>query len=154
MSFTTMRCPFCSHPETKVVDKREQETTDIIRRRRECLACEKRFTTYERIELVALTVIKKSNARERFDRQKLKSGVMKACEKRPVADEQVEHLVDDIELELRSYDSTEIPSRVIGDMVSRKLRKLDKVAYIRFASIYKEFEDIDELHKEITKLIK
>lgn len=149
-----MRCPFCSHPETKVVDKREQETTDIIRRRRECLACEKRFTTYERIELVALTVIKKSNARERFDRQKLKSGVMKACEKRPVADEQVEHLVDDIELELRSYDSTEIPSRVIGDMVSRKLRKLDKVAYIRFASIYKEFEDIDELHKEITKLIK
>lgn len=149
-----MKCPFCSHPETKVVDKREQETTDIIRRRRECLACQKRFTTYERIELVAMTVIKKNNARERFDRQKLKSGIVKACEKRPVTDEQVEQIVDDIELDLRSYDTTEIPSRVIGDLVSRKLRKLDKVAYIRFASVYKEFEDIDELHKEITKLIK
>ncbi len=149
-----MKCPFCNHPETKVVDKREQETTDIIRRRRECLQCEKRFTTYERIEIVTLTVIKKDGSRERFDRQKLKSGILKACEKRPVADEAVEHIVDDIELELRSYDTTEIPSRVIGDLVSRKLKKLDKVAYIRFASVYKEFEDIDELHKEVAKLIK
>ena len=149
-----MKCPFCGFTETKVVDKREQETTDIIRRRRECLQCEKRFTTYERIEFVNLTVIKKDNSRERFDRQKLKSGILKACEKRPVSDEDVEKIVDDIELELRSYDTTEIPSRFIGDLVSKKLRKLDKVAYIRFASVYKEFEDIDELHKEVAKLIK
>lgn len=149
-----MKCPFCHHPETKVVDKREQETTDIIRRRRECLQCEKRFTTYERIEMVTLTVIKKDGSRERLDRQKLKSGILKACEKRPVADDAIEQIVDEIELELKARDTTEIPSRVIGDLVSRKLRKLDKVAYIRFASVYKEFEDIDELHKEVAKLIK
>lgn len=151
---TTMKCPFCGYTETKVVDKREQETTDIIRRRRECLQCEKRFTTYERIENVILTVIKKDNSRERFDKQKLKLGILKACEKRPVPDEKIEQIIEDIELELRTQDSTEIPSKVIGDLVSKKLRKLDKVAYIRFASVYKEFEDIDELHKEIIKLIK
>ncbi len=149
-----MKCPFCGYTETKVVDKREQETTDIIRRRRECLQCEKRFTTYERIENVILTVIKKDNSRERFDKQKLKLGILKACEKRPVPDEKIEQIIEDIELELRTQDSTEIPSKVIGDLVSKKLRKLDKVAYIRFASVYKEFEDIDELHKEIIKLIK
>ena len=147
-----MRCPFCSHSETRVVDKRESGE-DITRRRRECEKCKKRFTTYERVE-TDLIVIKKDGRRIAFDREKVKAGVLKACEKRPVALADVEQLVDAVERELRSKESHEVRSSVIGDLVMRKLQRLDKVAYIRFASVYREFADIGAFQKELRKLVK
>jgi transcriptional repressor NrdR len=147
-----MRCPYCSSEELKVVDKRNSEEKSIWRRR-ECLKCGKRFTTYERIESVELIVIKKDGkGRERFDRSKLKNGILKACEKRPVTNESIEKMVDEIESELRSSDGIEIPSKRIGELVMRKLKKVDKVAYIRFASVYREFEDLDSFQEELKKL--
>lgn len=149
-----MKCPFCSHTETKVVDKRETEEELVTRRRRECLSCEKRFTTYERVEMSNITIVKKSEKREPFNRDKLKRGLFKACEKRPVNAEQIEIVVNEIEAELRSKDTTEIPSTVIGELVMRKLKKLDKVAYIRFASVYREFADLETFEKELRNLLK
>jgi len=147
-----MRCPYCNHPETKVIDKRNNDAGDVIRRRRECLKCKKRFTTYERIEDLNLIVIKKDKRRERFDRNKLLNGILKACEKRPIPIEKIEKMVDEIESELRKQKETEIPSKLIGKLVMEKLKKLDKVAYIRFASVYREFKDVGEFVKEVKKL--
>lgn len=148
-----MKCPYCSSEELKVVDKREADD-NTTRRRRECLSCEKRFTTYERIESVELVVVKKDGRRERFSREKMKVGILKACEKRPVSAEKIDKVVNDIEAELRSYDSIEIPGSKVGELVMKKLKALDKVAYIRFASVYREFGDLESFEKELKKLEK
>jgi|SRR3989344_3224674 len=151
---SSMKCPYCSNGETKVTDKRDSEGGDITRRRRECLKCKKRFTTFERIETVNLVVVKKDGKRERFDREKIFSGMLKACEKRPITRNQIETAVADIEQKLKSMSSTEIESRLIGELVMRKLKKLDKVAYIRFASVYRSFTDLESFEEELKKLIK
>lgn len=148
-----MKCPYCSSEGLKVVDKREADDNST-RRRRECLSCEKRFTTYERIESVELVVVKKDGRRERFSREKIKAGILKACEKRPVSAEKIDKIVNDIEAELRSYDSIEIPGSKVGELVMKKLKALDKIAYIRFASVYREFEDLESFEKELKKLEK
>jgi transcriptional repressor NrdR len=147
-----MKCPYCGSPETKVVDKRETENLDVTRRRRECLGCSKRFTTYERIESVSIFVVKKDRRKELFDRNKLEKGITKACEKRPVSAEQIKSIASDIEQQLRAKESTEINSSTIGKMVMMKLKKIDKVAYIRFASVYKDFKDPEEFQEELKKL--
>lgn len=146
-----MRCPFCSK-DTKVIETRESEE-EVTRRRRECLGCKKRFTTYEKPE-INLMVIKKDGRREPFIREKLKSGIVKACQKRPVSSEQIERAVDEIELELRNQETNEIETKFIGKLVMAKLKKLDKVAYIRFASVYKEFADLEDFEKELQKMIR
>ncbi len=144
-----MICPYCSHIETKVVDSRESESN--VRRRRECEKCSKRFTTYEKVEF-DLNVIKKDSRREPFSREKLKSSILKSTGKRPVSLEKIEKLIDEVEQDLRSSKSYEIPSKIIGDKVMKKLKSLDKIAYIRFASVYKEFKDIDDLAEELKKM--
>ncbi|MBI1978736.1 MAG: transcriptional repressor NrdR [Candidatus Aenigmarchaeota archaeon] len=146
-----MNCPYCSSEDTKVIDKRPSDDK-TFRRRRECDKCHKRFTTYERIEIVPLTIIKRDGRREDFDRNKIRIGIMKACEKRPINQEKIEKVVDEIENELRNMDSTEIKSKIIGDMVSERLKTLDEVAYIRFASVYKKFKDIESFEKELKEL--
>lgn len=147
-----MRCPFCGHDETKVVDSRVSEAGDTIRRRRECLECQKRFTTYERREDVPLMVVKKDGTREPFDRGKLLRGLVVATAKRDVTQDALEALVDGIESELHNSFRYEIASEQLGDMILKALRKLDKVAYVRFASVYKEFQDLDEFTSELKRL--
>jgi transcriptional repressor NrdR len=147
-----MKCPYCGSNDTKVLDKRETEEDLVTRRRRECLKCQKRFTTYERVELADIIIIKKDGKRETFNRDKLKSGISKACEKRSITPEQINAVVDRIEIRIRNMESTEIESTAIGDIVMKELKKLDKVAYIRFASVYREFEDIGEFAKEVKSL--
>ncbi len=149
-----MKCPYCGNPDTKVTDKRDDDSIGITRRRRECLKCEKRFTSFERVENIDLVVVKKDGRREQFDRKKLYSGVQKACEKRPVSIESVEKAVDEIEGELRKKEGKEISSKEVGELVMKKLKNLDKVAYIRFASVYREFADLESFQKELEKLIK
>ncbi len=150
-----MKCPYCPSKETKVLDSRETgENEEFTRRRRECLKCKRRFTTYERAELGDLVVVKKNGTRERFDREKLKRGLLKACEKRPISLEKIENAVDKIETELRDKDNHEIQSTTIGGIVMRKLKQLDHVAYIRFASVYREFADLASFQDELKKLIK
>lgn len=151
-----MRCPYCTGEVSKVIDKRDAPNMGHIRRRRECLgpACAKRFTTYERVENLDLSIVKKDGSRERFDRNKVLSGLLKACEKRPIPREEIDRVVDDIEAQLRGHPSTEIDSKVIGELIVRKLRKLDKVAYIRFASVYREFDDLDSFKQELERLVK
>ncbi len=146
-----MNCPYCGYHDTKVVDSRE--VNQGIRRRRQCLSCGSRFTTYERLQPTSLFVIKKDQRREEFDRIKLLSGIRKACEKRPLPTGTVDKLVDDIEAELYQLGKTEIPSVVIGDMVMERLKSLDYIAYIRFASVYREFADITALKQEIDTLV-
>lgn len=147
-----MKCPFCGHAETKVVDSRVSESGDAIRRRRECLACEQRFTTYERREEMPLMVLKKDSSREPFDRGKLLRGLIVATAKRNVTPAQLESLMDGIETELHNSFSYEVSAKHLGDMVLKRLLELDKVAYIRFASVYKQFQDLDEFTSELTKL--
>jgi len=147
-----MNCRFCN-ADTKVVDKRES-ADDVTRRRRECLKCERRFTTYERVENSDFVVTKKDGRREKFSREKLTKGLVRACEKRPIAMEKIDAVVDAIESEIRKKDLKEITSKRIGEMVIRKLRSLDKVAYIRFASVYREFEDVHMFEEELKKLVK
>ncbi|MDO9556935.1 MAG: transcriptional regulator NrdR [Coriobacteriia bacterium] len=147
-----MRCPFCGNDETRVVDSRVSESQDAIRRRRECLECAKRFTTYERREEMPLMVIKKDQRVEPFDRGKLLRGLVVATAKRPVSTSELEELIDDIETELHNTFHYEIPAKQLGDFVLRRLLELDKVAYIRFASVYKEFDDLDEFTSELKKL--
>lgn len=147
-----MRCPFCGHDETKVVDSRTSESQDAVRRRRECLQCGQRFTTYERREEMPLMVIKKDGGREPFDRGKLLRGLQVAAAKRDVTAAQLEALIDDIESELHNSFHYEIAAKQLGDMVLRRLRRLDKVAYIRFASVYKSFQDLDEFTSELKDL--
>ena len=149
-----MKCPFCESIDTKVVDKRETEEEAVTRRRRECLNCEKRFTTYERVEMSNILVIKKDGKREQFDREKLKKGIMRACEKRDITMEEIDKLVGEVGQKLRNMESTEIKSKVVGEDVMRRLKKLDKVAYIRFASVYKDFEDVESFKKAVEKLMK
>ena len=147
-----MKCPYCSHFDTAVLDSRDSEDLATIRRRRECLKCEKRFTTYERIEMIDLVIIKKDGSRQNFSREKLLNGIRKATEKRPVSTDDIERSVDAIERELRRKDNTDIPSRTLGEIVMRKLKMLDKVAYIRFASVYRSFEDVESFKEEIKNL--
>jgi transcriptional repressor NrdR len=149
-----MKCPYCGSRETEVVETRDSEDLQTIRRRRACLKCEKRFTTYERVENVTLVVIKKDGRREQFNRDKLKSGIIRSCEKTTVSVEQIEKIVNEIEMELRGADSVEIESKKIGQMVAARLKKLDKIAYIRFSSVFKRFVDIEDFEKEVKRLIK
>lgn len=149
-----MKCPYCSHEETQVIDTRETENLEATRRRRECLKCNKRFTTYERVEEAEIIVVKKDGKRERFERKKLTNGILKACEKRSIPLEKIEKLVDEVESDLRKRDSVEVESKVVGELVMRKLKSMDKVAYIRFASVYKEFEDLEKFEEELEKLMK
>ncbi len=149
-----MKCPYCGFIDSRVIDKRESEDGKLIRRRRECLDCSKRFTTFERVSELDVLVVKKDGRRESFDRAKLKAGIVKACEKRPVQAEQIEALVDWVEAEIRKKHQNEVTSKLIGELVMKQLKKLDKVAYIRFASVYREFEDIDDFIKAIRSLSK
>jgi transcriptional repressor NrdR len=149
-----MICPYCSSKETKVVDKRDNPNLNATRRRRECLRCKKRFTTYERTEQSDLIVIKKDKRREPFNREKLKNGIIKACQKRPVSYETIENVLNEIESELRKKSKTEVTSREIGELIMKKLKKLDKIAYIRFASVYRDFQDISSFEKELKSLKK
>ncbi len=148
-----MKCPYCGHEEDRVLDSRPLEAASIIRRRRECQACQKRFTTYERLESVPLMVIKSKDRREPFDRQKLREGLARACEKRPIGPDTIERLVSEIEYELQDY-VMQVPSRVIGEKVLKKLMELDAVAYVRFASVYRQFQDVDAFLKELEKFKK
>jgi len=147
-----MICPFCSNERTRVVDKREIGSGTVTRRRRECLECGKRFTTYERMEALDLYIIKKDGRREPYDSQKLRMGILKACEKRPISQDTISKIVDKIENELRQLKSVEVRSKVVGEKVMSELRKLDKVAYIRFASVYREFADVTDFQKELKGL--
>ncbi len=149
-----MKCPYCNHEETQVIDSRDTENLEATRRRRECSKCKKRFTTYERVEEADIIVVKKDGKRERFERQKVINGILKACEKRPISLEKIEKLVDDVESDLRKRDSVEVDSKILGRLVMRKLKSLDKVAYIRFASVYLEFEDLNRFEEELDKLQK
>lgn len=148
-----MKCPYCGSKETEVVETRDSEDLETIRRRRACIKCEKRFTTYERVENVNLVVIKKDGRREQFNRDKLKNGIIRSCEKTTVSLEDIERIVTEVERELRSESGVEIESKKIGQMVSARLKKLDKIAYIRFSSVFKRFVDIEDFEKEVKKLI-
>lgn len=149
-----MICPFCAHEFTRVVDKREGPGGKAIRRRRECQRCGRRFTTFERIETLDLLVVKKDSKREIFDRAKLRSGIIKSCEKRPVSAEDIEKIIDEVEAQLRKKGVKEVSSKQIGELVIKKLKKLDEVAYIRFSSVYREFTDLGDFKKELSRLSK
>lgn len=149
-----MKCPFCGSQKNRVMDKRATPDGKATRRRRECLSCRKRFTTYERAEEMDLVVIKKDGKREMFDRNKVMAGILKACEKRPVSHEQIQQMVDRIETDLRRKQSAEVRSSVIGNLVMRELKRVDKVAYIRFSSVYREFADLETFQRELRKLVR
>lgn len=149
-----MKCPYCGFVEDKVIDSRPTEENTAIRRRRECLKCMKRFTTYEKVEGVPLMVIKKDKTRQAFDREKLLNGLLRACEKRPVSIEQLEKLVDEIEVQILNTLKREITTQEIGEMVMLQLKELDEVAYVRFASVYRQFRDINTFMDELHKLLK
>ena len=148
-----MRCPFCQHPDTDVVDTRKLNEGEVIRRRRKCRTCGRRFTTYERVETVSLTVVKKDGEREPYEREKIMRGVRTACYRRPVSAQQMEQLVNDVEAAIMATDEHEVSSTAIGDEVMRRLRELDEVAYIRFASVYRSFADIGKLREAVDELL-
>ena len=148
-----MKCPYCGHPESKVIDSRTADENASIRRRRECLSCARRFTTYETVESLPIVVIKKDGSRQSFDRQKVLRGMIRACEKRPVALAELERIADEIEQELQNSMEREIRTEVIGEKVMERLRKVDQVAYVRFASVYRQFKDIDTFMAELNKLL-
>jgi len=148
-----LECPYCGEPNTRVVDSRQDKTKSEVRRRRECLECLKRFTTFERVEDIPVMVIKKDNNREEFNRNKILSGVKKACEKRAISIDQIEGLVEEIQRELRENNEKEVPSKLIGEKIMEKLHKLDDVAYVRFASVYREFKDVDDFVQELKTII-
>lgn len=147
-----MKCPFCGYEETKVLDSRPAGNGNSVRRRRECLKCNSRFTTYERFEENKIRIIKKDGKRELFDREKIKDGILKACEKRPVTSEQIEEIVENIEDEVKRTGKAEISSTEIGDKIMIKLKQIDHVSYVRFASVYKEFRDVDSFLEAIKEL--
>jgi transcriptional repressor NrdR len=149
-----MKCPFCNHPESKVIDSRESKKGLSIRRRRECLSCRRRFTTYEKIEEIPYMVVKKDGSRQPFDGQKLLRGLLKACEKRPIPVRKLEEIVEEIETKVQERPDKEIKTSEIGHYVMEKLKALDKVAYVRFASVYREFKDVMEFKQELETLIK
>ncbi len=148
-----MKCPFCSHENTRVIDSRPADDNNSIRRRRVCDECGKRFTTYEKVETIPLIVIKKDDNRETFDRTKIEAGVLRACHKRPISANQIRELVDEVENEIFAMEEKEIPSRVIGEIVMNKLKNLEAVAYVRFASVYREFKDIGTFMDELKKFL-
>lgn len=148
-----MKCPFCGQPESKVIDSRPTDEGTRIRRRRECLECNRRFTTYEIVENLPIVVVKKDSSRELFDRQKLFNGMLRACQKRPVPLEVLERAVDEIEAQLQNSLEREVPATRIGEYAMEKLRGIDEIAYVRFASVYRQFKDISSFHDEISKLI-
>ena len=149
-----MKCPFCAYEESRVIDSRPTDEGERIRRRRECLKCQKPFTTYEIIENLPVIVIKKDNSREPFNREKVLGGLMRACEKRPVSIDMLEHLIDDIEANLQNSLDREVTSEKIGELVMDRLKGIDEVAYVRFASVYRQFKDIDTFMSELNKLMK
>ncbi len=149
-----MICPFCGHRHDKVVDSRESKEGDVIRRRRQCLACERRFTTYERIDEVPYMVIKKDGRREKFDRQKVLAGLLKACEKRPVSMTKLAEIADEVEARLMESPEREISTTEIGELVMERLRSLDKIAYVRFASVYRNFQDEEAFFSELRSLMR
>lgn len=149
-----MKCPFCQAQDTKVIDSRPADDNSSIRRRRQCESCNKRFTTYEKLETIPLMVIKKDDSRENFDRSKIEYGVIQSCHKRPVSTVVIRKTVDDIENQIYSMEVSEIPTRKIGELVMEKLKELDEVAYVRFASVYREFKDVNTFVDEISKLLK
>ena len=149
-----MKCPFCEFEESKVIDSRPTDEGEAIRRRRECLNCAKRFTTYEKIETIPIMVIKKDGSRQMFDREKLLNGIIRACEKRPVATSDMEHIVNEIETATQNLLEREISSQKIGEMVMERLPAIDEVAYVRFASVYRQFKDINTFVEEVNKLLK
>ena len=148
-----MKCPFCGSDNTRVIDSRPAEDNSAIRRRRMCDVCGKRFTTYEKVETIPFIVIKKDNNREQYDRSKIEAGVLRACHKRPVSVNQINQLVDEVETEIFNREEREIPSTVIGEIVMDKLRNLDSVAYVRFASVYREFKDVNTFLSELKKML-
>lgn len=149
-----MKCPFCEHLQDKVVDSRESKDGDAIRRRRQCLKCKRRFTSYERIDEIPYMVVKKDGRRERFDRQKVLAGILKACEKRPVSMTQLESIADQAETMVQDSSEREVSTRVMGEMIMNELKNLDKVAYVRFASVYLDFKDVQEFMSELKDLLK
>lgn len=148
-----MKCPFCGVQETKVIDSRPADDNSSIRRRRQCEVCGKRFTTYEKVETIPLIVIKKDNNRESYDREKIERGILRSCNKRPISASQINNLLNDIETEIFKCEDREIPSRKIGEIVMDKLKALDPVAYVRFASVYREFKDVNTFMDEIKKIL-
>jgi transcriptional repressor NrdR len=149
-----MRCPFCGHLESKVIDSRESKKGISIRRRRECLGCDRRFTTYEKVEEIPYMIVKKDGSRQIFDRQKLLRGLLKACEKRPIPVAKFEEIVEEVESRLQERAEKEMKAAEIGALVMERLRDLDKVAYVRFASVYREFRDVLEFKQELETLLK
>ncbi len=148
-----MKCPFCSRDNTRVIDSRPADDNNSIRRRRLCDSCQKRFTTYEKVETIPLIVIKKDNNREQYDRSKIEAGILRACHKRPISVNEINKLVDDIETEIFNKEEKEIPSTVIGEIVMDRLKDLEAVAYVRFASVYREFKDINTFMDELKKIL-
>ena len=149
-----MKCPFCGHENTRVIDSRPADENNSIRRRRVCDECEKRFTTYEKVETIPLIIIKNDNNRETYDRSKIEAGVLRACHKRPISAAQITQLVDEVETEIFNREEKEVPSAVIGELVMDKLKNLEAVAYVRFASVYREFKDINTFMDELKKVLK
>lgn len=149
-----MKCPFCSEADTKVIDSRPADDNSSIRRRRQCEKCGKRFTTYEKLETMPLMVIKKDNSREVYDRSKIESGILHSCHKRPVSSQQIDRMVDEVETQVFNREEKEVESTVIGELVMKKLQEVDEVAYVRFASVYREFKDVNTFMEELGKLLK
>ena len=148
-----MKCPFCGSDNTRVIDSRPADDNTSIRRRRLCDDCEKRFTTYEKVETIPLIIIKKDNNREQYDRAKIEAGVLRACHKRPISATQINQLVDEVETDIFNREEKEISSTLIGEIVMDKIKKLDSVAYVRFASVYREFKDVDSFMSELKKML-
>lgn len=148
-----MKCPYCNNPNTRVIDSRPSDENNSIRRRRQCDECSRRFTTYEKIETIPLVVIKKDNNREPYDRSKIEAGVFRSCHKRPISIDQINAVIDEIETQIFNLEEKEVPSHVIGEMVMEKLKDLDPVAYVRFASVYREFKDVNTFMEELKKLL-
>lgn len=149
-----MKCPYCNEADTKVIDSRPADDNSSIRRRRQCERCGKRFTTYEKLETMPLMVIKKDNSRETYDRSKIEAGIIHSCHKRPVSHQQINSMIDEIENQIFNMEEKEVPTSAIGELVMGKLKDLDEVAYVRFASVYREFKDVNTFIDEIGKLLK
>ena len=148
-----MKCPYCNHPDTRVIDSRPAEDGSSIRRRRSCDVCGKRFTTYEKVETIPLIIIKKDNNREQYNRRKIENGVLQACYKRPVSAEEIQQAIDRIETKIFNLEEKEIPSSTVGELVMDELKDLDEVAYVRFASVYREFKDVNTFMDELKKIL-
>ena len=148
-----MKCPFCGHENTRVIDSRPADDNNSIRRRRVCDECDKRFTTYEKVETIPIIIIKKDNNRETYDRSKIEAGILRACHKRPVSAGRINQIVDEVETSIFSYEDKEIPSSIIGELIMGKLKDLDAVAYVRFASVYREFKDVNTFMDELKKVL-